>query len=65
MPCENEHFIRHLKSLGAEFLGRVVGLTRLKLPVFARAISVPQYNASGLKFSQMMRKLAGVQAVAA
>ncbi len=65
VPSENERFIRHLKSLGAEFQGRVVGLTRLKLPVFARALSVPQYNASGLKFSQMMRKLASVQAVAA
>ena len=62
---ENERFIRHLKSLGAEHVGRVVGVTRLRMPVYHRALSVPQYNASGFKFSQAMRRLTGARPVAA
>jgi RimJ/RimL family protein N-acetyltransferase len=62
---ENERFIRHLKSLGAEHVGRVVGVTRLRMPVYHRALSVPHYNASGFKFSQAMRKLTSARAVAA
>lgn len=62
---ENERFIRHLKSLGAEHVGRVVGVTRLRMPVYKRALNVPQYNASGFKFSQAMRRLTGARAVAA
>jgi len=62
---ENERFIRHLKSLGAEHVGRVVGVTRLRMPVYARALSVPQYNASGFKFSQAMRRVTAARAVAA
>lgn len=60
---ENERFIRHLKNLGAEHVGRVVGITRLKLPVFARAIQVPKHNASGWKFAQTIRRLSSVRAV--
>ncbi|MBI2382821.1 MAG: GNAT family N-acetyltransferase [Gammaproteobacteria bacterium] len=62
---ENERFIRHLKHLGAEHVGRVVGVTRLKLPVFARAASVPQYSASGFKLARTMRRLAAAPAIAA
>ena len=62
---ENERFIRHLKSLGAEHIGRAIGVTRLRMPVYARALSVPQYNASGFKFSQAMRKVTAGRAVAA
>lgn len=54
---ENERFIRHLKALGAEHVGRVVGVTRLRMPVYARALKVPQWNPSGFKFSQAMRRL--------
>ena len=61
---ENERFIRHLKSLGAEHVGRVVGVTRLRMPVYARALSVPQYNASGFKFSQAMRRVTAGRTVA-
>ena len=62
---ENERFIRHLKSLGAEHVGRAIGVTRLRMPVYARALKIPVYNASGFKFSQAMRKLTSVRAVAA
>jgi RimJ/RimL family protein N-acetyltransferase len=62
---ENERFIRHLKSLGAEHVGRVVGVTRLRMPVYARALNVPHYNASGFKFSQAMRKVTAGRAIAA
>lgn len=62
---QNERFIRHLKSLGAEHVGRVVGVTRLRMPVYHRAFGIPHYNASGFKFSQAMRKLTSVRAVAA
>jgi RimJ/RimL family protein N-acetyltransferase len=62
---ENERFIRHLKSLGAEHVGRVIGVTRLRMPVYRRALGVPQYNSSGFKFSQAMRKLTSARAVAA
>lgn len=62
---ENERFIRHLKSLGAEHVGRVVGVTRLRMPVYARALRVPVYNPSGFKFSQAMRKVTAGRAVAA
>lgn len=61
----NERFIRHLKSLGAEHVGRVVGVTRLRMRVYPRALSVPVYNPSGFKFSRAMRSLAGARAVAA
>jgi RimJ/RimL family protein N-acetyltransferase len=60
---ENERFIRHLKALGAEHVGNVHLMTRLRLPVFARALSVPQHNASGFKFAQTMRRLASARAV--
>ena len=43
----------------------VVGVTRLRMPVYARALNVPQYNASGFKFSQAMRRLTSARAVAA
>ena len=60
---ENERFIRHLKHLGAEHVGNVHFVTRLKLPVFPRALSVPQHNASGLKFAQTMRQLVSARAL--
>ncbi|HUS23519.1 MAG TPA: N-acetyltransferase [Candidatus Binatia bacterium] len=62
---ENERFIRHLKNLGAEHVGRVVGVTRLKLPVYPRALSVPKYSASGWKLAQALRKLTAVRAAPA
>ena len=62
---ENERFIRHLKHLGAEHVGRVVGVTRLRMPVYPRALSVPQYNPSGFKFSQAMRRVTAGRAVSA
>lgn len=62
---ENERFIRHLKRLGAEHVGRVVGVTRLRMPVYPRALAVPQFNPSGFKFSQAMRKVTAGRAVAA
>jgi len=62
---ENERFIRHLQHLGAEYMGRVLGLTRLRMPVYARALSVPQYSAAGFKFSQAMRRVTAGRAVAA
>ena len=65
VASENQRFIRHLVQLGAEFQGRVIGMTRLRMPVHRRALSVPQYNASGFKFSQAMRKVTAGRAVAA
>ena len=62
---ENHRFIRHLQHLGAEYIGRAIGVTRLRMPVYRRALSVPQYNASGFKFSQAMRKVTAGRAVAA
>lgn len=62
---ENERFIRHLKGLGAEHVGRVVGVTRLRMPVYPRALAVPQHNAAGFKFSLAMRKLTSARAAAA
>lgn len=62
---ENQRFIRHLQHLGAEFQGRVLGMTRLRMPVYARALSVPQYSAAGFKFSQAMRRVSSGRAVAA
>jgi hypothetical protein len=62
---ENQRFIRHLKALGAEHVGRVVGVTRLRMPVYRRALAVPKANASGFKFSLAMRKLTSARAVAA
>ncbi len=57
---QNVRFIRHLKSLGAEHIGNVHLVTRLRLPVFRRALAVPKHSASGLKFGAQMRKLASV-----
>lgn len=65
VASENQRFIRHLQALGASFQGRVLGVTRLRMPVYRRALSVPQYNASGFKFSQAMRKVTAGRAVAA
>ena len=62
---ENQRFIRHLQHLGAEFQGRVLGMTRLRMPVYARALSVPQYSAAGFKFSQAMRRVTAGRPVAA
>jgi len=62
---ENGRFIRHLEHLGAEYMGRVLGVTRLRMPVYARALSVPQYSAAGFKFSQAMRRVTAGRAVAA
>jgi RimJ/RimL family protein N-acetyltransferase len=62
---ENQRFIRHLEHLGAEYKGRVLGMTRLRMPVYARALSVPQYSAAGFKFSQAMRRVTAGRAVAA
>jgi RimJ/RimL family protein N-acetyltransferase len=61
---ENQRFIRHLQHLGAEFQGRVLGMTRLRMPVYARALAVPQYSAAGFKFSQAMRRVSSGRAVA-
>jgi RimJ/RimL family protein N-acetyltransferase len=61
---ENQRFIRHLQHLGAEYKGRVLGMTRLRMPVYARALSVPQYSAAGFKFSQAMRRVSSGRAVA-
>lgn len=58
---ENQRFIRHLKNLGAEHVGNVHFVTRLKLPVYARALLVPKHNASGWKFAQTMRRLANAR----
>lgn len=60
MAGQNVRFIRHLKSLGAEHIGNVHLVTRLRLPVFRRALAVPKHSASGLKFGAQMRKLASV-----
>ncbi|MGH8441994.1 MAG: GNAT family N-acetyltransferase [Nevskiaceae bacterium] len=65
VDAENMRFIRHLEHLGAEYKGRVLGLTRLRMPVYARALSVPQYNSSGFKFSQAMRRVTAGRAAAA
>jgi RimJ/RimL family protein N-acetyltransferase len=65
VASENQRFIRHLEHLGAEFKGRVIGMTRLRMPVYARAVSVPQYSAAGFKFAAAMRKAASGRAVAA
>lgn len=62
---ENQRFIRHLEHLGAEYIGRAIGVTRLRMPVYARALSVPQYSAAGFKFSQAMRRVSSGRAVAA
>ncbi len=59
--ADNERFIRHLRALGAEFVGRVVNVTRLKLPVFDRAIRVPHHKPNGRRFAQAMRRLAAVE----
>lgn len=59
---ENQRFIRHLQNLGAELVGKVVGVTRLQLPVFPRALAVPQFNPSGLKFARAMRSLVSARA---
>lgn len=61
--ADNERFIRHLRALGAEFVGRAVNVTRLKLPVFDRAIRVPHHKPNGRRFAQAMRKLSAVKAV--
>lgn len=60
--ADNERFIRHLRALGAEFVGRAVNVTRLKLPVFDRAIRVPHHKPNGRRFAQAMRRLASVRA---
>jgi len=62
---ENERFIRHLQHLGAEYKGRVLGMTRLRMPVNPRALAVPQYSAAGFKFSQAMRRVTAGRPVAA
>ena len=65
VASENERFIRHLEHLGAEFKGRVIGMTRLRMPVYKRALSVPQYSPSGFKFASAMRRVTSGRAVAA
>lgn len=61
--ADNERFIRHLKALGAEFVGRAVGVTRLRLPVYDRPIRVPHHTPNGRRFAQVLRRLNRVEAV--
>ncbi len=61
VASENERFIRHLKGLGAEFVGKATGVTRLKCPVYARAWDVPHTQPNGRRFAQTLRRLMAVE----
>lgn len=61
--ADNHRFIRHLNSLGAEYVGRVVNVTRMKLPVYDRALKVPHHKPNSRRFAQVMRRLASAKAV--
>ena len=63
VQADNARFIKHLRALGGEFVGRAVNITRLKLPVYARALQVPHHQPNGRRFAQVMRRLASVRLV--
>lgn len=60
VDAENTRFIRHLRALGAEYVGRAVGVTRLKCPIYGEAIRVPHTRANARRFAQCLRRLAHV-----
>jgi RimJ/RimL family protein N-acetyltransferase len=60
---DNDRFIRQLKELGAEHVGRVVNVTRMKLAVFSRAGRVPVHSEAGRRMRAIMKRLARAKAV--
>lgn len=59
--AENSKFIKHLRSLGAEYVGRSLGVTRLKCRVYGNALSVPHIKPNARRFAQSLRRLASVK----
>lgn len=64
VAADNQRFLTHLRSLGGEYVGRVVNVTRIRLPVYRRAIAVPHHRPNNRRFAQVMRRLASVQPTA-
>ncbi len=64
VAADNTRFIRHLRSLGAEYIGRAVDVTRLKCPVYGQAYRVSHLKANARRFAQAIRRLAHVRPVA-
>lgn len=61
--ADNQRFLTHLQALGGEYVGRVVNITRMRLPVYSRAISVPHHRPNNRRFAQVMRRLSSVPVV--
>lgn len=59
--AENKRFIKHLRSIGAEYVGRSLGVTRLKCRVYDAAWRIPQVKPNARRFARTMRQLAGVR----
>lgn len=60
VAADNQRFIRHLRSLGAEYVGRAVDVTRLKCPVFGEAYKVSHLKPNARRFAQTLRRLSHV-----
>ena len=57
VPADNGRFIHQLKDLGAEQVGRVANLPRLRLPVFGRPGRIPHHTLSGQRLVKAMRQI--------
>lgn len=54
---ENQRFISQLKALGATFEGRAENIDRLSLPIYHRAVDVPDHTSIGRRFAEIVIKL--------
>ena len=59
--ADNDRFINQLHELGAEHVGRVVNVTRLRLPVFTRTGQIPDHTHAGQRLLAVFRRLSNVQ----
>jgi len=64
VASDNDRIIRHLKLLGATHAGRADNIDRLELPVYHRAVDVPDGNDISRRFAAVFKKLRQVEAVA-
>lgn len=63
--ADNERFIHQLKDLGAEQIGRVVNVTRLRLPVYGRPGRIPHRTLSGQRLARAFRPIGAARTVSA
>lgn len=55
--ADNGRFAHQLKDLGAEQVGRIGSVTRLRLPVYGRPGRIPHHTLSGQRLVKAMRQI--------